>query len=208
MTNDRNEQSIKEIRDIMERSTTFVSLSGFSGVISGLLALSGVGFLWSIFGSLFISEENIKLMFQVEENRPILFFVFTAIFIISILISFTLSCLKSRKKKQPLFNSSSKRFAFNLFVPILTAVFFIIPIIRKEQFWLIIPVTLIFFGISLISAGRYSRREVIEMGIGCILSGLFSLYFVEFSILLWGIGFGVLNIVTGLTMYYKYERNK
>lgn len=203
-----SEQSIKDIKDIMERSATFVSLSGLSGVVSGILALFGVVFLWSIFGSLFVTDEMLNSMLLIEGIKTIIFSIFIFIFIMAILSSFVLTYIKAKKKKQPVFNSSSKRFAFNLFVPILTAVLLIIPLINREQYWLIIPVTLIFFGISLISAGRYSRSEIIEMGIGCILSGLLSLYFTEFSILLWGIGFGVLNILTGISMYYKYDRNK
>jgi len=207
-TKNKTEQSIQEIRDIMERSTTFVSLSGLSGIIAGVLSLSVVAFLYSIFGSLFVSEDMLNQMMLIEDNQVIIYAIFITLFILSLLISFILSYMIAHKKNQRIFNSSSKHFALNLFIPIITAIFIIPVLINRGYFWLLAPVTLIFFGISLISASKYSRREVTDLGLGCILSGIIALYYVEFSLLLWGIGFGILNILTGITMYYKYDRKK
>lgn len=203
-----SERSIREIKDIMERSTTFVSLSGMSGVISGILAMVGVYVLYVTFNSLYISEEMLNSLKNQPELLNELYIIFTGIFISALLFAFGLSYLKAKSKKEKIFNSSSKRFAFNLFVPIVTAIFIILALIRKEEFWLLVPSTLIFYGLALINTGKYSRPEVIELGIGCIISGILSMYYIEFSIVLWGIGFGLLNIITGISMYFKYDRKR
>jgi hypothetical protein len=202
----KSEQSLKEIRDIMERSTTFVSLSGMSGVICGLLALSGAGFLWIVFGSLFVDESSLKYILDIKDNRIIIFTLFGAIFVLSISIAFLLSYTNAKKMNRKIFNSSSKRFAFNLFVPILTGGAVIYALVERSEYGMVLPVSLIFFGLSLIGSGRYSRREVIDYGIACVLSGVLGLIFTEFGILLWAIGFGVMNILTGITMYLKYDK--
>lgn len=205
-TQETSRRSISEIKDIMERSTTFVSLSGMSGVISGLLALIGVYFLYVYFNSIILSEEILFILSEDQSIRHRLYIMFITIFILALLFSFLLSYKKAKDKNLKLFNSSSKRFAFNLFIPIITAVFIIIALISKAEYWMLIPTTLIFFGMSLINAGKYSRPEVQQLGIGCILSGIMSMFFVELSIILWGIGFGILNIITGVAMYSKYDR--
>ena len=205
--NNKNIESIDQIKAIMERSTTFVSLSGLSGMFSGILAIIGVYILYVSFDSLFLSEEILQSLKSEQSLLNKLYIIFLGIFLLAIIFAFILSYLKSKKKDQKLFNSSSKRFAFNLFIPIITAIFIVVAIIQHQEYWLVIPTTLIFYGIALINAGKYSRKEILDLGIGCILSGVLSMYFIEYSFILWGIGFGVLNILTGITMYYKYDRN-
>lgn len=201
-----SKKSIEEIRDIMERSTTFVSLSGLSGIISGMLALMGVYILYVYFHSIILSDDILKLVVEDPFVMEAIFSIFVTIFIFALATSFILSMDKAKKKSQKVFNNSSKRFAFNLFIPIVSAIFIIIALIKHDEIWLIIPLTLIFYGMALINAGKYSRPEVLHLGIGCILSGILAMYFIEFGIILWGIGFGILNILTGITMYYKYDR--
>ena len=205
--NNKNVESIQQIKEIMERSTTFVSLSGLSGILSGIFAIIGVYILYVSFGSLILSDEILQSLQNEQGLLNKLYVIFSGIFLLAIIFAFILSYLKSKKKDQKLFNSSSMRFAFNLFIPIITAIFVVINLINNHEYWLIIPMTLIFYGIALINAGKYSRQEILDLGIGCIFSGVLSMYFVEFSFILWGIGFGILNILTGITMYYKYDRN-
>ena len=205
--NNKNVESIQQIKEIMERSTTFVSLSGLSGILSGIFAIIGVYILYVSFGSLILSDEILQSLQNEQDLLNKLYIIFSSIFLLAIIFAFILSYLKSKKKDQKLFNSSSMRFAFNLFIPIITAIFVVINLINNHEYWLIIPMTLIFYGIALINAGKYSRQEILDLGIGCIFSGVLSMYFVEFSFILWGIGFGILNILTGITMYYKYDRN-
>jgi hypothetical protein len=202
-----SERSIKEIREIMERSSTFISLSGLSGVLSGLLALAGVFYLYGIFGSLFVSGPEIDRIGNESQVSAQIYLTFSGIFILALAGALILSYTKAKSKGVKLFKGSSKRFAFNFFIPIITAAFVILAMIRNGEFWLIMPVSLIFYGMALVSSGKYARKEVSDLGTGCILSGVLSLYFVEFSILLWGIGFGVLNMLTGIAMYYRYEKH-
>jgi hypothetical protein len=206
-TSDQNEKSLKEIREIMERSATFISLSGASGVISGLLALAGVFYLHSVFGSLFASKDELTAVLFDSSVRTQIYIVFLTIFILSVAAAFILSSLNAKKKGLRIFNGASKNFAFSLLFPIVTAAFMIPALINEEQFWLIIPATLIFYGTALLSSSKYSRKEISQIGLSCVLCGLLALYYIEFSFLLWGIGFGVNNILAGLMLYIKYERS-
>lgn len=46
---------MQEIRSLMERSSRFTSLSGFSGIIVGLLALVGLGVVYGILNQQYVS---------------------------------------------------------------------------------------------------------------------------------------------------------
>lgn len=201
-------ESIDQIKSIMERSTTFISLSGLSGVFSGTLAIIGVYILYISFNSLFITKEMFDSLGNETALLTSLYIIFTSIFILAILSAFLLSYFKAKKKREKLFNNSSKRFAFNLFIPLLAAIFIITALLLNHEYWLVIPSTLIFYGIALLNSSKYSRPEILQLGLGCLISGILSMYFIEFSIILWGIGFGILNILTGISMYLKYDKVK
>ncbi|HSM63961.1 MAG TPA: hypothetical protein VK833_08500, partial [Gillisia sp.] len=76
----------------------------------------------------------------------------------------------------------------------------------KGLIGLIAPLSLLFCGLALFNAGRYTYKEVKMLGFIQIGLGLVSSCFIEYGLLLWALGFGVIHIVYGLYMNYKYEK--
>jgi hypothetical protein len=70
---------------------------------------------------------------------------------------------------------------------------------------LIIPGLLIFYGLALVNAGKFTYNEVFYLGIIEIITGLISAFFPSYGLIFWAWGFGILHIVYGLFMYRKYE---
>jgi hypothetical protein len=64
---------------------------------------------------------------------------------------------------------------------------------------------LIFYGLALVNAGKFTYSEVFYLGLTEIITGLFAAVFPEYGILFWAFGFGLLHIIYGLLMYRKYE---
>jgi len=64
---------------------------------------------------------------------------------------------------------------------------------------------LIFYGLALISAGKFTYSEVFYLGLAEILTGFCAAVFQGPTVLFWIIGFGFLHIGYGLFMYRKYE---
>lgn len=68
--------------------------------------------------------------------------------------------------------------------------------------------TLVFYGLALVNGSKYTLHEVQYLGFSEIILGLGATFITDYSIELWAIGFGVLHIIYGAWMYYKYEKVK
>ncbi len=71
---------------------------------------------------------------------------------------------------------------------------------------LVAPATLIFYGLALINASKYTLNDIRYLGICEIILGLLAAIFVSNGLIFWALGFGVLHIVYGFVMYFKYEK--
>ena len=57
-----------------------------------------------------------------------------------------------------------------------------------------------------VNASKYTLNDIRYLGLTEIFLGLVALVFLEYSLLFWAIGFGLVHIIYGIVMYYKYER--
>lgn len=179
---------LASIRKLMERSAKFISLTGLSGVMAGIYALAGA-FLVS-------RTETVNTICTIG----------IAVLILSLATAVFLTLRKGRKKEERVWNPVSKRFLINLFIPLVTGgLFIIVQLTRAEYAW-ISATCLIFYGLALVSASHYSFAEVWWMGVSNIALGLIAAYIPGYGLVLWALGFGVLHIVYGAVMYFKYDR--
>ena len=70
------------------------------------------------------------------------------------------------------------------------------------------PSCLIFYGIALVNASKYTVSDVRYLGYLEILLGLINMQFIGKGLYFWAAGFGVLHIIYGLLMWWKYERSQ
>ncbi len=203
--------SIKAIRSMMERSSRFLSLSGFSGVIVGLMAIVGVMVAYAFLG-LDIDQPGyyIKLMnIDGSLNYSVFRFLLTELFLLLIIALATaifLSMRKASAKSVAIWDATAKRLVINFAVPLLTGALFCVILLHHSYIKLIIPSTILFYGLAIYNASKYTLHDIRSLGIIEILLGLAAAYYVEYALLFWGIGFGVLHIVYGLYIYFKYEK--
>jgi hypothetical protein len=199
--------ALADIRLMMQRSSRFLSLSGLSGVAAGLCALVGAGAVpyycgIPLFGN--ISESVI-----VRSHDELLWFLITdaALVLISALsLGFFFSQRKARRNGERLFGPASLQFTINLAVPLAVGGLFCLLLIVNHASNLVGPATLVFYGITLFSAGKFTLDEVRYLGVCEMILGLLSAWFMGYGLLFWALGFGVLHIVYGLIMWNKYER--
>lgn len=72
--------------------------------------------------------------------------------------------------------------------------------------YLVAPATLIFYGLALFSAGQHTHQEIQFLGLSEIILGLIGAVVIGYGLIIWAVGFGVLHIVYGIIMYFRYER--
>jgi hypothetical protein len=202
-------EDLKAIKKIMEESSRFLSLSGLSGLFAGLLAI--VGGCIAHFGILknksLFTMESLSYLSADEISSIKLQLISAALLVLVLALAGSLffSFRKARLKQQKIWTPVSKRMLMNLCIPLIAGGFFILVLYSAAQWLLIIPAMLIFYGLALISAGKFTYNEVFYLGLAELLTGFLSALFQEFTILFWIFGFGFLHIAYGLFMYRKYE---
>lgn len=212
-TNDHIE-NLRNIRKLMESSTRFKQLSGRTCICTGIIAIAGIAVFVYFQGilevhALFRDIINENISSDIFRNRTlwILALDFLAILILSIAATYYFVAQNSKTEQLPIWSSGAKNF-LSLFLPplIVGASVLIILMIKYHILFLFSGLSLLFYGLALYSAGRASHNEITYMGISNIILGLLACWFVGYSILFWVLGFGVVHIVFGLIMYFKYER--
>lgn len=208
-------QDLQHIKKMMERSSRFISLSGLSGIAAGVCALVGAWFANNVIvenggpsgyrdlvarSYEFISVENFM------GHR--LFKIATITFCAAFLSAFIFTWLRSRKNNTPMWGYTSRRLLINVAVPMLAGAIYLFKQMEFGNFGLIAPGCLIFYGLALVNASKYTLGEVRYLGYSQILLGIINCWFVGYGLYFWAAGFGVLHIIYGSVMWYKYERNK
>ncbi len=206
---------LKEIREMMSRSSKFISLSGFSGIWVGSVALAGMAAIFYAFPEYFylrFMQNNSSFpdyMLKSEELAGFIRFVLidaVLVLFFAIMGALILTLNKSKKQGLSLWNDTAKRFLVSMIVPLAGGGTFILIMSYHGLFGIAGPLTLIFYGLALFNAGRYSLIEIRYLGLLEIALGLLAAIFIGYTAIFWGIGFGVLHIVYGVVMYLKYDR--
>jgi hypothetical protein len=211
MNTNQHLENLSEIRNIMERSTKFISLSGLSGVSAGIVALIGSGIAFVKMNMSLRSYSDLEgqehIIFNMsDETKTEL--IYLAIIILFFALSFgaLFTYLKTKKNSNVVWTSTSKKLLINFLIPLITGGVFCLLLMKYEFYGLLAPATLIFYGLSCINASHYTLSDIRYLGISNLVLGLINAYFIGYGLLFWAIGFGVLHIAYGSIMYFKYDR--
>jgi hypothetical protein len=197
---------ISEIKNLMDRSSRFISLSGLSGVLAGLYCLIGAGLAYKIIYFDTTTLGNYSDLIITETALIQLILIAASVIVLSLVTGIALSIKKAKKNNDRIWNSSTKRLVINFLIPLLTGGIFILFLIEKEILGLVAPLTLLFYGLACVNASKYTLGDIRYLGITMILLGLLSTWFLGYGLLFWALGFGVCHILYGSIMYYKYDR--
>lgn len=203
-------EDLQAIREIMERSSKFLSLSGLSGVFAGVCALIGAAVAWLIIldsGHVQYDEymrnlgasstANIRLYLAIDALLVLGFAILGAVYF---------SFRKAKKAGQQFWTNSTKRLVGHLLIPLVAGGIFAIILVFRNNIELVASVMLIFYGLSLVNAGKFTLGEIHYLGLTEIVLGILAGIFINHGLLFWVVGFGVMHIVYGTVMYYRYDR--
>ena len=197
-------EHLKEIRSLMERSSKFLSLSGLSGISAGVCALLGA---WYAYAKLHVDGSSVLNNPEIR-HEMVTQLVIGALIVLAFAFLFGIlfTVRKARKQGLNVWNKTSKLLLLNLMIPLGAGGGFCLGMLYHGFFWLCFPATLVFYGVALVSASKYTMHDIFYLGIVEILLGIISLFLAKYNLIFWAIGFGVLHIVYGTVMYYKYDR--
>lgn len=205
-TQNEHLDTLKEIRDIMDRSTRFISLSGWSGIFPGIFALAGASIAhWHLAKNSIIhrSGDNINI-----NTYTVLFLMMVAglVLFLSLGAGIFFTLRKARKDGASLFDKNAQRLIFNLAIPLAVGGLFCALLLFHGVIFLIAPCTLIFYGLALLHASKYTYGDIRYLGMIEIALGLLSGFYIGYGLYFWALGFGIMHIVYGVRMFFKYER--
>jgi len=204
-------QTLQDIKSLMERSTKFLSLSGFSGILAGFFALIGSGFVHYYWGKELYSGNYERLVFTETYHLNYDFLIFClidALLVLALSLGFaTYFALRNAQRKNiKIWNKSTQQMLENLFIPLLTGGVFCYILGLHNEFEWVPSCTLIFYGLALINASKFTYGDIRSLGLAQLILGLMAGIWLNFGLLFWTIGFGILHILYGFLMYQKYEK--
>ncbi len=200
-------RDIAEIRSIMERSTKFISLSGFAGIGAGAVALAGSWAAWEMF-----SADRVTLTYTATaadlqpDTRISLVLLAVVVLVLALAISWFFSRRIIRKRAEPVNGTVMRHMVLSFAVPILVGAFITLLLFYRGPLGLVVPSMLLFYGLGIFSAGSFTFGEVRTLGVIEIILGLTAALFPELGLCFWAAGFGVLHIVYGGLFFRKYRQ--
>ncbi len=202
---DNYKDDLKHIRSMMERSSTFLSLSGLSGIFAGIVALIGAFVVYSMLVSHGIDYFDGKPNFYPYDLLIKLIVVCFIILALAMACGVWFTVQKSKKNNLPLWSSTTKQLLIQLAIPLIIGGKLCLIFTYHHSFYYVAPSMLIFYGLALINASKYTLPEVFWLGICETILGLMAAMWIGYGLIFWAIGFGVLHIIYGTLMYRKYD---
>lgn len=213
--------TLKDIKKMMERSSRFISLSGLSGIAAGVCALVGAWLANNVIhnDSRFENSSELRELRRAHNDNlengagwqtylnNSLIQIALGVLIAALVLGFLFTYLRSRKTNTPIWGLTAKRLLINVSIPMIVGGIFLLKLIDSENYGLIAPGCLIFYGLGLLNASKYTLPEIKYLGYAQILLGIINLQMIGNGLLFWALGFGVLHIVYGVFMWWKYERS-
>ncbi|WP_217447614.1 hypothetical protein [Maribellus comscasis] len=190
---------IKEIRKMMEESSRFLSLSGLSGILIGIYALLGAFVAYQL---IYTSQS-----FDIYSSNliPKLIFIALTVLAISLVTVVFLTYKRAKKSGKKIWNPGSRLMLLNLAIPLISGGILIFIFVFRGIYEIISPACLIFYGLALVNAAKFTRQEIFYIGLIQVFLGILAALFPMFALLLWALGFGIIHVIYGAVMYFRYE---
>lgn len=202
-------EDLQAIRDIMERSSKFLSLSGLSGIFAGICALVGAAVArYILLDSGQGPYDDFFRGLGLELTPTVRYYLaIDAILVLAFALAGAayFSFRKARKASQPIWTPSTRRMIVHLLIPLAAGGLFILLLVYRSNIEMVVPAMLVFYGLALVNAGKFTFGEIHYLGLTEIVLGILAGILINYGLLLWAIGFGLMHIVYGTVMFYKYE---
>ncbi|MDD3039798.1 hypothetical protein [Bacteroides sp.] len=194
MNKDKALESVNEIKELMEKSSKFISISGFAAIMAGIYALTGA---WIV-----VAIPSLKA------NLESMVIVGLIVLATSAITAVILSYNKSKRMRQKFFSKLAYRTLWNFSLPMLTGGILCISILWHGYYDILSPIMLLFYGLTLVNVSKFTYSNIAWLGYVFICLGMIDSFWEGHALLFWTIGFGGFHILYGILFYIHYERKK
>jgi hypothetical protein len=207
-------EAIQDIKKMMERSSRFISLSGWSGIAAGICALAGAWYAGKLINDYEVHNDgdtyNMRGVAILRDGElslsEKLFWLAAVIFVCAFVLALLFTYLRSKKHNIPLWGSTARRLMWNTAIPLALGGVFVFAMLQQGYYSLVAPACLIFYGLALMNGSKYTLGEIRYLGYCQMILGIINLWNIGYGLYFWAVGFGVLHIIYGAIMWWKYDR--
>jgi hypothetical protein len=204
---------LRDIRSMMERSTRFLSLSGWSGVWAGGIALVGalVGYYWlpadvlrdNYFATPASDGRTSAFCFCGEGFfKPLI--LAALIFIVALAGGLYFTWQKNKRDSKGVWNPASRQMLWAIAVPMIIGGIFVLGFMYYGDAVYTAPACLAFYGLALVNGSKYTLSDIRYLGYLELLLSALCLFIPGYGLYFWVMGFGILHILYGIIMKIKY----
>ena len=192
---------ISEIKNLMNRTTRFISLSGLSGILAGIYAIAG-----ALLAYVFVAPESGEFLTLHSWNFRYIVAILIAVAALSVITAFLLTTRKAKRNKEAIWDATTRNLLVSFLVPLVTGGIYIIIKLNSQHYGLTASLMLIFYGLALVNASKYTLGNVKYLGYLEIILGLLCAAFPGYGLWFWVAGFGILHIIYGSLVYFLEEK--
>ena len=194
-------EELQHIKQMMEKSSRFISLSGLSGVSAGTVAILGALLAWKM-----ISDYTHTIGISYETLVTELIVIAITVVALALASGFAFTYLRSKRNGVSIWGAATYRLVLNLAIPLVAAAFLLLLLMQLQYVGLVAPVCLLFYGLALVNASKYTLGEIRYLGYCELILAIINLWVPAHGLIFWATGFGLLHIIYGIIMWRKYER--
>ncbi|PHS09740.1 MAG: hypothetical protein COA88_03945 [Kordia sp.] len=194
-------KDLSEIKHLMNKSSRFISLSGLSGIMAGVYALIGSAYAYWLVTT---SVKGYLILDGKIFNIVLLDLFFIAFCTVVTAIFFTVR--KAKKNGESVFDKTGLRAMANFLIPLVTGGIYILIILNQQKYGQTGALMLIFYGLALVNASKHTLGKIQYLGYIEIILGIICAILPGYGFWLWVLGFGVMHIIYGTFMHFKYDR--
>lgn len=192
--------TLNDIKEMMERSSKFKAISGLSIIIIGMLASLVSAYIYFFLGDYRINTPT-------KWRTTII--IALCLLVVAFLTVFLFAYLKAKRHQLRFtLDATMRRLLLNFFIPMVVGGLLCLALVQQQHYGLISSITLIFYGLALINSSHFSYPALRYLGYAELVLGLIDCFLVNYAVLMWFLGFGLLHIVFGIVFMLKYERSK
>jgi hypothetical protein len=210
MTDQQHLQALTDIKRLMERSSRFISLSGLSGISAGISGLVGA-FIARNWLVEYYSRWDSTGAYNDADYRTLKYRLIAlglAVMAAALVGGTFFTWRKARQNNLPIWDLTARKVLINTAIPLGAGGAFIAGLLFNHFEVLVAPTCLVFYGLAIINASKYTLPDVKYLGICETILGILNLFFLRKGLYFWAVGFGLLHIIYGALMWWKYERKR
>lgn len=192
---------ISEIKNMMSRSSRFISLSGLSGILAGIYATTGATLAY-----IYLAPADGEYVTLHSWNFKLMVAILIAVAALSIITAFLITSKKAKHNNEKIWDDTTKKLLVNFLIPLVTGGIYIIIKLNSQHYGLTASLMLIFYGLALVNVSKYTLGNVRYLGYLEIILGLICAAFPGYGLWFWVAGFGVLHIIYGSMVYFAEEK--